>query len=178
MLLPTRKRQKKKPSALPKEFLRSVSELFGKQFKSKLSGATFLVYGDLYGDEAVLCVSLSHPKSLRAASLHLSSELPKDISENPEKVTERLKTMVDVAASWFNQCFEAGSGLESVLAEMGDAEPLWQEFDWEGCQLFVKLNRDNYTLENAASSFLKKAGFSDEGDDVLDEIDEDEELPS
>ncbi len=68
MSLPSRKRQKKKPTSLPKEFLHTVSSLFQKQFAKRLAGSTFLVYGDLYGDEAVLCVSLSHPKSLQAAS--------------------------------------------------------------------------------------------------------------
>jgi hypothetical protein len=177
-MLPTKKRQKKKPTTLPKDFLRSVSELFSKQFKSKVEGATFLVYGDLYGDEAVLCVSLSHPKSLRAASFHLSSELPKGVAENPEKVTERLKSMVDVAASWFSQCFQSGTGLDAVLAEMADSDPNWQEFEWEGNQLFVKLNRDNYALESAASNFLKKAGFEDDGGDVLENDEDGEGVPS
>jgi hypothetical protein len=174
-LLPTRKRQQKKPTTLPKDFLRTVSDLFQKQFKKNLAGSTFLVYGDLYGDEAVLGVSLSHPKSLGAASLHVSADLPKNVSENPEKVTAKLQSMVDVAASWFSQCFQAGNGLETVLGEMKDADTSWQELDWEGAQLFVKLNRTNYTLEKAADEFLKKKGFDLEGEDPLDELDEDDE---
>ncbi|MGZ3707165.1 MAG: hypothetical protein ACXVA8_14135, partial [Bdellovibrionota bacterium] len=72
MALPHRKRQNKKPSALPKEFLHTVSTLFEKQFKKNLAGSSFLAYADLYGDEVVLGISLSHPKSLPAASLHVS----------------------------------------------------------------------------------------------------------
>jgi hypothetical protein len=30
----------------------------------------------------------------------------------------------------------------------------------------------NYTLEKAAADFLKKKGFSDDGEDPLDELDE------
>lgn len=170
MPLPTRKRQTKSPTSLPKEFLKTVSELFGQQFKGKLQGADFLVYGDLHGDEVVLCVSLAHPKSLRAASMHISSDLPKDVGENPEKVTERLKGMVDVAASWFSQCLESGEGLDSVLAEMADLDPAWQEFEWEGSTLFVKINRDNYALEKAADDFLKKSGFQSDDEDIEDEL--------
>ncbi|MFK5047811.1 hypothetical protein ACI4CD_29310, partial [Klebsiella pneumoniae] len=85
-----------------------------------------------YPDEAVLAVSLTHPKSLPAASLHISTDLPKNVAENPAKVTERLKGMVDVAASWFSQCFQVGNGLEAVLDEMADADSSWQELDWEG----------------------------------------------
>ena len=178
MALPNRRRQKKKPTALPKDFLHTVSKLFQKQFAKKLAGASFLVYGDLYADEAVLTVSLSHPKLLPAASLHVSADLPESVAETPAKVTEQLKSMVDVAASWFSQCFEAGNGLETVLKEMKDSDPAWQTFEWEGSTLYVKLNRTNFALEKAAADFLKKKGFSDDGDDPLDELDEDDETES
>lgn len=178
MALPNRKKQKKKPTSLPKDFLLTVSTLFQKQFKENLAGSTFLVFGDLYADEAVLGVSLSHPKSLPAASLHVSADLPKNVAENPAKVTERLKVMVDVAASWFSQCFQAGNGLEAVLKEMTDSDPAWQPFEWEETPLYVKLNKTNYTLEKAAADFLKKKGFADDGDDPLDELDEEDETES
>lgn len=75
---------------------------------------------------------------------------------------------------------EAGKGLEAVLGEMGEMDPNWQEFEWEGKTLFVKLNRDNYALENAADDLLRKAGFDpadDEDEDLeamLNEADGDE----
>jgi hypothetical protein len=77
--------------------------------------------------------------------------------------------LVDVAASWFAQTLEGGEGLDSVLAEMKDMDPAWQEVQWEGAKIFVKLNKDNYTLEKAANDFLKKAGFTEEEDDITDE---------
>ncbi len=170
--LPTRKRHNKNPTSLPKDFLSTVAGLFQKQFTKSLNGSTFLVYGNLFADEVVVCVSLSHPKSLPAASLHISADLPEKMGENPEKVTERLKSMVDVAASWFSQCFDAGKGLEAVLEEMKETPLAWQEFEWEGTKLFIKLNRDNYTLEGAADELLQKSGFSEEGDDPLDDLGE------
>lgn len=173
MALPTRKKHTKKPGTLPKDFLRTVAKLFQDQFKKEASGASFLAYGDLYPDEVVLCVSLSHPKQLQAASMHISCDLPKSVGENPEQVTEKLQSMVDVAASWFAQCFQGGKGLEAVLEEMRDQDPTWQEFEWEKNTLFVKLNKDNYTLEKAASDFLKKAGFEDDGDDLLEDEEND-----
>lgn len=172
MRLPTRKRQQKQPTSLPKEFLSTVSDLFKKQFKTKLKGATFLVYGDLYSDEAVFCVSLSNPKTLAAASMHISTDLAPNTAEQPEKVTERLKQMVDVAASWFAQSLEAGKGLDGVLTELQDLDPSWQQLEWEGSTLFVKINKDNYTLERAADDFLKKAGFEDDEDEVEAMLDE------
>jgi hypothetical protein len=162
MPLPSRKRHTKSPTTLPKEFLNTVSELFKKQFKGKLTGATFLVYGDLHASEVVFCVSLSHPKTLQAASFHISGDLPDETTENPEKVTEKLKHMVDVAASWFAQSLESGKGMEGVLTELTDMDPGWQSLEWEGQTFHVKLNKDNYALEKAASDFLKKSGFTEE----------------
>lgn len=159
MKLPSRLKHKNPPHTLPKEFIHNVGSLMGKQFKTKLQGSTFLVYGNLYPDEVVVCVSLNHPKSLRAASLHISSELPKKTVEAPDVVTDCLKDMVDVAASWYAQALEKGQGLDSVLEEMGEMKPDWQEIEWEKRTLFVKLNRDNYSLERAADDFLKKAGI-------------------
>lgn len=169
MPLPKRKKTTKKPSALPKDFLHTVANLFEKQFAKKSRGSAFLIFGDLYPDEVVLCVSLTHPKSLRSASLHLSSDLPDGLVEQPEKLTEILKGLVDVAASWFAQTLEGGEGLDSVLAEMKDMDPNWQEVQWEGAKIFVKLNKDNYTLEKAANDLLKKAGFTEDEDDITDE---------
>ena len=169
MALPSRKRHTKAPSTLPKEFLRNVGDLFGQQFQKQLKGATFLIFGEIHADELLLAISLAHPKSLRAASMHVSSDLPKDAGEKPEKVTERLKGMVDVAASWFSQGLDGGEGLDSVLAEMEDLDTNWQEIEWEGAALFVKINRDNYALEKAADDFLKKSGFDpDEDEDELE----------
>lgn len=166
MKLPTRKKQVKAPTSLPKDFVNSVGKLFLEQFKSQVKGASFVVQGGLYADEILLCVSLAHPKTLRAASLHMSMDMAKNAAENPEKVTERLKSMVDVAASWFAQGLEAGNGLDSVLDEMQDLDTNWQEIDWEGTAVFVLLNKNNYTLEKAADEFLKKAGIDPDEDEV------------
>ncbi len=170
MELPTRKKQTLRPTLLPKDFLTTVSKLFKKQFGTETKGSDFLVYGSLYPDEVILCLSLTHAKSLRAASMHISADVAKETSENPEKVTEQLKSMVDVAASWFAQSLQGGKGLDSVLAELADMDPAWQPFDWEGQKLHVKLNKNNYALERAANDFLKKAGFEEEdGEDLLED---------
>lgn len=169
MKLPSRLKHKKPPHTLPKEFIHNVGSLMGKQFKTKLEGSTFLVYGNLYPNEVVICISLNHPKSLRAASLHISSDLPKKSVESPDVVTDCLKDMVDVAASWYAQALESGKGLDSVIEEMGEIKPDWQELEWEKRTLFVKLNRDNYSLERAANDFMKQAGIDPE-----EEMDEDD----
>lgn len=174
MKLPTRKRQVGTPTSLPKEFLKTVAELFKKQFTKEIKGSEFLVYGNLFSDEVILCLSLTNAKSLKAASMHISADLGKGVAESPEKVTEQLKSMVDIAASWFAQCFEGGKGFESVVLALAEMDTTWQPVDWEGMTLHVKLNKDNYALEKAADSFLKKAGFEEEGEDPLDDLDIDD----
>ena len=168
MALHHRKKQKSKPSALPKEFLKTVESLFQKQFKKHLDGAAFLVFADLYPNEVILCISLAHPKSLRSVSVYISKDL-KNATDSPEKVTEKLKSMVDLAASWFAQCFEKGDGLETVLAEMEDLSGAWESLEWDGDALFVLINRDNHVLENAANKFLRDSGIDPEEEEISEE---------
>lgn len=166
-----RKPQKRAATNLPADFIRSVVELFNDQFKAERGQAEFLVLGALYMDEVLLCVSLTEPKALRAATIYVSMDLPKSVAENPEKVTEKLQKMVDVAASWLAQTYQEskGKGLEPVLDAMSEMPNKWQDFAWEGEKLFVKLNRDNQVLEREADRLLRKAGF-----DPRESLDEDE----
>lgn len=178
-----RKKQKAKPTLLPKDVLQSVGNLFSTQFQKEKSGADFLVYAQMYVDELLFCVSLADPKSLRAGTIYLSCDLPKGISEKPEQVTQRLEAMVDIAASWFSQTFAEAKqgGLQVVLDAMAEMPNAWQDFSWEKAKYFVKLNRDNPVLEKEADKFLEKAGHTDSDfdDDALargDSSDEADEL--
>jgi len=174
-MLEPRKKQSKKATNIPKDFIKTVTELFNKQFKKERGASEFLVYGNLYMDEILFCVSLTNAKSLRACSFYSSMDLGKDMSEKPELVTEKLKIMVDVIASWFSQSFQEGKekGLDAVLAAIAEMEATWQSVDWENNKVFVKLNRDNHTLENAANKFLKQAGVNvDEVEEELENLDD------
>ena len=161
-----RKKQKKTPSELPQEFKRNVSKLFNDQFEKERGEATFSTLGELYPNEAVLCICLMHVGTLRAASFYLSVDLVEEkIKQHPERVTEKLKQMVDLAASWFDQNFKEGKekGLEAILDALSDIAPDWQEAQWENGTYYVLLNRDNQTLETAADMLLSED--EDFGDD-------------
>jgi len=173
MALIARKKQNKTPTTLPSDFLLSVGKLFNKQFKKEKGDAEFLIYGNIYMDELLFCASLAHPKSLAAASFYLSMDLTKAVSEKPDVVTEKLKAMVDIAASWFAQSLEGGKGIDSVFTAMKDAPNAWESFTWDGAELFVKINRDNHALENAANRILKEAGVSEEDLDEMDDENDD-----
>ena len=174
MALPTRKKQTKKPNTLPKDFISSVRKLFSDQFKKNRKNASFSIFGDLYFSELVLCVSLTQEKNLRAASFHVGCDLDKSIAENPEKITDTLKVMIDLAASWFAQGFEKGPGLEGILSSMKEVDSTWQEVNWENQVFFVKLDRTHYGLEGAADEFLKRAGFKVEEEEAEEELDDDD----
>lgn len=164
-----KKHRKSATTSLPKDFLRAVTDLFNKQFNKERTGSEFLVYGDLYMDEVLLCVSLTNAKSLLAATVYTSLDLPSGVSEKPEQVTEKLKSMVDLTASWFGQSFTdaKAKGIEGVLESLRDQPDAWQELTWEKEQMFVRLNRENRTLEHAAERFLKEKGIDPDSDEFL-----------
>lgn len=154
-----RKPQTKTPQSLPKEFIKTIGDLFNKQFATAKGEAEFLVYGGLYPNEALLCVCLAQVNRPSAVSFYCSADLAKDVGANPEKVTEVLKSMMDLMASWFAQSFKenaaAKSGLEAALTAMEDMDRNWQSVKWEKRELFVKLTRENQLLESAATKWLK-----------------------
>lgn len=153
-----RKKQLKRPQTLPTDFIKNIAKLFNDQFQKEKQAASFAIYGGLYADEVLLCIALSEVGRLRAVSFYISADLGKNVSAAPEQVTNLLKSMVDLAASWFAQCFgeHKGQGLEGVLTALDDVDPGWQKVAWEKRDLYVKANRENQTLEAAADRFLRE----------------------
>ena len=151
-----RKKQVKAAQKLPTEFIKSVAKLFNEQFEAEKIGASFAIFGALYPDEALLCVNLSQVGRLSAVSFFASADLSKTIGAKPEQVTSLLKSMVDLVASWFAQTFAEypGKGLEGILEAIDEMDRTWQQVSWEKRKLFVKINRNNQTLESAADRIL------------------------
>lgn len=162
-LLP-RKKDSKKSSDLPKEFLRNVEQLFAQQFKKSLQGAEILCGAQLYSEEIQFCVSICRARSLAGASIYVSSDIPKETFEKPEMVTEVLKSMVDIIASWLSQTLSNEAGLESLVQEIQKQGKSWQSFEWEKQAMYIRFDKTNMVLEKAADDFLSKQGFDpDEG---------------
>jgi hypothetical protein len=179
-MMEPRKKHSQKATDLPKDFIKAVANLFNKQFLKERDDAEFWVYGKLYMNEVLVCVSLSHQKSLRACSFYLSMDLDPAVSAQPEQVTDKIKSMVDVAASWFSQSFSEAKGkqkgLDVILDAMAEMEAEWQATKWDNQDLFVKLNRDNHGLEGAANKFLRDAGIDPDEDEFEEELAELEEI--
>src|SRR3989344_934213 len=133
-----RKKQTKPATAVPKDFLKTVSALFNEQFEKTRGEALFTSQADLYMDEVIACVSLTKPGNVRAVSIYLSLDLPKNLANNAEKVSDKLKSMVDIAASWFNESFSEKTSFEELVDKVTEYEAKWQELVWEKEKFFVK----------------------------------------
>ncbi|MCO5141749.1 MAG: hypothetical protein M9962_01510 [Oligoflexia bacterium] len=164
-----RKKVSKKGNDLPKEFLRNIEKLFVDQFKQQLKQSEVIGGGQIYPEEIQFCLSICNLKSLAGASIYVSSDIEKEHIENPETVTDILKSMVDVVASWMSQTFEKGSGLDALLKEIQAQGSSWQSFSWEKKTMYIRFDKTNMALEKAADDFLVKQGFD------LDELDEEDE---
>lgn len=144
-----------KQQSVPKDFLQNVGKLYNNQFDRERQDASFSVYGAMNPEEVLLCVSLMHSSVLRAVSCYLSMDLSiKEATKCPDLVTQKLKKMVDLAASWFADTFENTSGIQGALRALKNVEDKWEKVDWSGEVIYVKLTRENQTLEQAASRVL------------------------
>lgn len=155
-MLETRLKHKSNPSELPKEFIKKVADLFNEQFANERSEADFHIFGNIYPQEVILCVSLCELNRLQAGSIYTSVDVPKDVANAPDKVTEFLKHCVDLSASWFAQCFEEypSRGLDGVLESISELERQWQMLDWENCEIYVRVDKTNHALESVTDKFL------------------------
>lgn len=158
MVMAPRKAQNKPASDLPGAFLKDVAKLFNSQFEQQRGNASFSVHGALYPNEVLLCITVMQVGMLRAASCYTSMDLPKNVAQNPKAVTENLRNMVDLVASWFNQCFDESesTGLEAILEAINEMDSVWEAVEWEKQKIFVLVNRDNHTLEAAADQILRE----------------------
>lgn len=158
MVMEPRKRQTDPANQLPLEFIRDVAKLFNSQFQEQRGEGSYSVHGALYKDEVLLCVTLMKVGVLRAASFYASMDLPKKIAENPKQLTENLQAMVDLIASWYHQCFDESelSGIEAVHEAIDELSDGWEAVDWEKKKVYVRVNKDNHTLEAAADQILRE----------------------
>lgn len=155
-MLETRLKHKSNPSEIPKEFIKKVGDLFNEQFAEERGEGEFFVYGSIYPEEVILCICLSELNRLQAGSIYTSVNVPKNISEAPEKVTDFLKHCVDLSASWFAQCFEEHKGktLDGVVAAISELDRQWQMLEWENCEIYVRVDKTNHALESVTDKFL------------------------
>lgn len=158
MVMQPRKKQDQPANDLPAAFIKDIAKLFNEQFSKDKGDASFSVHGAIYPDEVLICITLMRVGVLRAASCYASMDLPKDIAKNPKQLTENLRSIVDLVASWFHQCFDESdqTGLDAVLEAIEELNETWEPVEWEKKKVFVLVNKDNHTLEAAADQILRE----------------------
>lgn len=156
-----------KSSPLPKDYLQMVEEVFTSHFDAGLKALSkikpapyFEVRGEIFSDEIIMSISLTHPNELAATTVYASCDFqPKGDTSN---IQELLSACVDAA----------GAVLENLLADTqsetiqhlanGSFVSLenvpfeWTPIEMSQRQVYVKLDKSNPKLEELTEEWLSK----------------------
>lgn len=163
-----RKPDSLKPSPLPSDYLKMVSEVFASNFDEglkrikKLTKETsrFECTGAVFPSEIVLCVTLVHGKDLSATSVYASADF--DPKASTPTIQDLLAYCVDAAGTVLMPLLTAKK--DSVLEDLVNS-PLsalenvpfeWTSVEVEKRRIYVKLDKSNPRLEEMADEWLRK----------------------
>lgn len=160
-------------SPLPVDFTKMVSEVLTNHYKKSLKlieeetqqKASFSVTGTLFSDEIILSISIGNERAMGLTTLHVSSDF--DPKASYPTAQEILNVCVDGAGGWLEEFLgDKTSTPEKREAVMGQSLSAFDVFenipyDWapvevEKRRVFLKLDKSNPSLEEAADSWLKK----------------------
>ncbi len=157
-----------KMTALPEDYRKMVADIFAKNFSKGLKALAemrpnphFFISGGIYADELILSVSIVYAKELSATTIYASCDF--DPKASAPKADELLGHLVDGAGSFFHQFLDEKKPkrLEQLagiqLATFEEGVP----FDWTKMQVnkrdvYLKVDRSNPTLDQAADEWLEK----------------------
>lgn len=166
-MMERRKGTVSKSSPLPKDYLQMVEEVVTSHFDAGLKALSkikpspqFEVRGEIFSDEIIMSISLTHPNELAATTVYASSDF--DSKSNTPSVQELLSACVDAA----------GAVLENLLADTqsktiqhladGSLTSLenvpfeWTPIEMSQRQVFVKLDKSNPKLDELTDEWLTK----------------------
>lgn len=181
-----RKNSSTKPSALPLDYLKMVSEVFVSNFDAglKIYGKLqphprFDVKGEVFTDEIVLGVSLTSEDQLSATTVYASVDF--DPKASVPTAQELLAACVDAIAAVFgtllspdhpeviaNVANEALSALDNIPFQ-------WTKVDANQREIFVKMDKSNIALDALTDAWLRKNDPSEKKHEV-EEHEETEKL--
>ena len=156
-----------KSSPLPVDFLKMVNEVFSTNFDAGLKALSkikpdpfFQASGLIYSNEIVLAITLAHKDQLAATTLYASCDF--DPKASSPTVQDLLGACVDAVGSVYGALLdpakkdrleqladESLSALENVPFE-------WTPLELDRYKVFVKVDKSNPALDDAAEEFLKK----------------------
>ncbi len=153
---------------LPVDYIRMTEDVLTTHFKEHVSKLekkskqnwSWKVSGKIYGDEIVFSASLINEKRLSATTAYASADFdPKASSPTAE---ELLAVCVDAVGGLFDSLF-GGTGeksqldafLDDSLSAFERAPFEWTEVEFEKRRIYLKLDKANPSLEQAAEEWLR-----------------------
>jgi hypothetical protein len=143
-----------------------IEQVFSANFSDELKklppalSPSFVARGEIYADEIVARVSLVLKNHLAGATVLASTDF--DPQASAPKAEELLSHCVDAIGQIFQGLFELPSSIQTFIeGELSEAKqeglPLqWTELEVEKRKIFVKLDKSNPVLEEAADAWLSK----------------------
>jgi len=167
MIHERRKSTESKFSELPSDYTQMVHEVFMSNFSDsveamKLSPApVFVTQGEIYSDEIVVHASLVQEGRLAGTTAYASTDF--DPKASSPSIEDLLSLCVDALGDLFQQLFELAekSGdkaniLDANLQDLGELPLEWTQVDINKRKLFVRVDRANPSLDQAADQWLAK----------------------
>jgi hypothetical protein len=162
-----RKQTASSHSSLPKDYTGMLSGVFAANFSDRLKQLPeterlqFLSNGEIYGDEVVIHVSLVEEGKLAATTVHASCDF--DPKASSPTVEDLLAICVDAVGDVFSSLFEAKPDpegnpaiLSPALSALGNAPFEWTETEVNKRKIWIKIDKSNPVLDQAADDWLAK----------------------
>lgn len=137
----------KKWTALPKELLEQIRQIFVENFPKQAKGGKMFAEGRIYPEELLFAIGFLPFKQLRQHNFEVS--IP--YKANKDNVMSLVHIAVDAAASLLAQLFED----EEAVCEFPRT---WQEFTFEGRKLYIQYTTENTELTEEADRLLGLKG--------------------
>lgn len=152
-----RKKESKKWTAIPAELAKQIKTVFEESFGKHLSQKTLKVEGRIYPTEVLMRIGINSKGELRFQNFEVSL----DHSAEKQDTIQKITIAVDAIASLMVDYFEKEEEHEMPF--------VWQEYPFEGLQLWLQYSSTNTELEAAANKLL---GVEDESKLLIETKDE------
>lgn len=150
----------KKWTALPKEYVSQIQEVFKEGFAAQLKNAKLVIEGRIYPEEILLRVGVLENGRLAQANFEVSV----NYGAAKQDAVDRIHDAIDAAASMMAEYFEKDGEV--------DFPYVWKEYEFSGQKLHLQFNTENSDLEAQANALL-----GNDADELIQEdLEEDDAL--
>lgn len=157
------RKEKGRWTAVPKDYIKQVSNALRESFADESKSGKFIVEGRIYKDELLLRMGFLEKGRIRQTNFEMSM----DFKAGKDDTLKLLNLAVDVGATMLEELFSS--------TEDQDFPRTWQPFEVEGRTVYVQFSSENSELDAAANEILgaadenlvKEASPDDDDEEVL-----------